>query len=291
MINGMPTIWEQSMRELNNKARDLEAELNFSSGIIATEDRHFTRGFDETQNCPTHGNYTSIGLTCQFSDRVVERRSRCPDCISDEINQVGGQIQDIRIKRLTAEAHISPRFEHCNFDNYQPVNEKAASNLEVCKSYATHWPQVKGSGTSLLLCGSCGTGKNHLAVAMTKQIINEHQDSVLLTSVMRITRAIKRTWQKDSENTEDDIYHLYSSLDLLIIDEVGVQFGSEAEKLILFEIINTRYENFRPTILISNLTVSELTDVIGERIVDRMSEGGGATLVFNWDSFRKDGAA
>ncbi|EOU9990927.1 hypothetical protein ACOI0Q_004938, partial [Yersinia enterocolitica] len=114
------------MRELNNKARDLEAELNFSSGIIATEDRHFTRGFDETQNCPTHGNYTSIGLTCQFSDRVVERRSRCPDCISDEINQVGRQIQDMRIKRLTAEAHISPRFEHCNFDNYQPVNEKAA---------------------------------------------------------------------------------------------------------------------------------------------------------------------
>ncbi|OVZ73122.1 ATP-binding protein [Yersinia intermedia] len=138
------------------------------------------------------------------------------------------------------------------------------------------------------MCGSCGTGKNHLAVAMTKQIINEHQDSVLLTSVMRITRAIKRTWQKDAEDTEDDIYHLYSSLDLLIIDEVGVQFGSEAEKLILFEIINTRYENFKPTILISNLTISELAVIVGDRIVDRMTEGGGATLVFDWDSFRKD---
>ncbi|MFV8797286.1 ATP-binding protein [Yersinia enterocolitica] len=290
MINGMPTIWEQSMRELNNKARDLETELSFSSGIIAFEDRHFAHGFDETKNCLAHGDYLSVGLTCQFADRVVERRSRCPVCITDEINQVNGQIKDAQIMQLIAEAHISPRFEHCDFNNYQPVNDKAASNLEVCKSYVSHWPQVKESGTSLLLCGSCGTGKNHLAVAMTRQIIAEHQNSVLLTSVMRITRAIKRTWQKDAENTEDDIYHLYSTLDLLIIDEVGVQFGSEAEKLILFEIINTRYENFRPTILISNLTVSELSDVIGERIVDRMSEGGGATLVFNWDSFRKEAA-
>ena len=41
--------------------------------------------------------------------------------------------------------------------------------------------------------------------------------------------------------------------DLLILDEVGVQFGSETEKMILFEIINGRYEQLKPTIVISNL--------------------------------------
>ena len=40
--------------------------------------------------------------------------------------------------------------------------------------------------------------------------------------------------------------------DLLILDEVGVQFGSETEKMILFEIINGRYEQLKPTIVISN---------------------------------------
>ena len=76
------------------------------------------------------------------------------------------------------------------------------------------------------------------------------------------------------------------SPDLLILDEVGVQFGSDAEKLILFEIINTRYQDMKPTILISNLTLVELGKYIGERVVDRMREGGGAILSFDWDSYR-----
>ena len=77
----------------------------------------------------------------------------------------------------------------------------------------------------------------------------------------------------------------------MIIDEVGVQFGSEAEKLIMFEIINTRYERMKPTILISNQTKEELAAFIGERVLDRMSDGGGCTLSFTWDSYRSKGAA
>ncbi len=69
-----------------------------------------------------------------------------------------------------------------------------------------------------------------------------------------------------------------------------MQFGSEAEKLILFEIINTRYEKMKPTILISNLPLEELSAFIGERVIDRMSDGG-CTLAFTWDSYRSRGAA
>ena len=78
----------------------------------------------------------------------------------------------------------------------------------------------------------------------------------------------------------------YASLDLLIIDEVGVQFGSASELAILQEIINARYESVLPTILISNLTFEQLKDSIGERIVDRVTNGGRNRLAFNWESFR-----
>ncbi|EDH5493481.1 AAA family ATPase, partial [Salmonella enterica subsp. enterica serovar Java] len=82
----------------------------------------------------------------------------------------------------------------------------------------------------------------------------------------------------------------FASLDLLIIDEVGVQFGSASELAILQEIVNVRYENVLPTILISNLTFEQLKDTIGERIVDRVTNGGRNRLAFNWESFRgKDG--
>ena len=71
---------------------------------------------------------------------------------------------------------------------------------------------------------------------------------------MRLTRAVKNCWRNDSEKTADDAIEHYASLDLLIVDEVGVQFGSAAEMAILQEIINARYEGILPTILISNLS-------------------------------------
>ncbi|MDN6682437.1 MAG: ATP-binding protein, partial [Enterobacterales bacterium] len=47
----------------------------------------------------------------------------------------------------------------------------------------------------------------------------------------------------------------------------------------------------RPTILISNLTREELVTFIGERVLDRMSDGGGCTLAFTWESYRSKRAA
>ncbi len=88
---------------------------------------------------------------------------------------------------------------------------------------------------------------------MAKHIIRNHLASVEITDVMRLTRAVKNCWRNDSEKTADEVIEHYASLDLLIIDEVGVQFGSAAEMAILQEIINARYESILPTILISNL--------------------------------------
>ncbi|HBH7937850.1 TPA: ATP-binding protein, partial [Escherichia coli] len=48
----------------------------------------------------------------------------------------------------------------------------------------------------------------------------------------------------------------------------------------------TRYERMKPTILISNQSKDELSAFIGERVIDRMNDGGGCTLAFTWDSYR-----
>ncbi|HBD0204319.1 TPA: ATP-binding protein, partial [Escherichia coli] len=104
--------------------------------------------------------------------------------------------------------------------------------------------------------------------------------SVEITDVMRLTRAVKNCWRNDSEKTADEVIERYASMDLLIIDEVGVQFGSAAEMAILQEIINARYESILPTILISNLSPEELWAFISPRIADRITDGGR-----NWLSF------
>ena len=98
-------------------------------------------------------------------------------------------------------------------------------------------------------------------------------------------RRIKATWNPNSSETDSKVYQHLKDIPLLVIDEIGVQFGSSTEKMIFTEVINERYNAIHPTVLIGNLTIQECTEALGERIMDRFREGGHA-LAFTWSSHR-----
>ena len=67
--------------------------------------------------------------------------------------------------------------------------------------------------------------------------------------------------------TEDKAIKSFLDPDLLIIDEVGVQRGTEAERFILTEVIGQRYENMRPMVVMGNCTEAEIMNHLGDRLV------------------------
>ncbi|MDF9909587.1 UNVERIFIED_ORG: DNA replication protein DnaC [Pantoea brenneri] len=255
--------------------------------------------FEEIQAvCDKHGAFQQRCKKANLLTRVLETKSECPACLSEKLAKLEAdeaasekRWKQSQIDRMIGDLQLPERFAGATLDNYQPVNDDAARCLKLCKAYAAKWPERLKQGGGLVMCGKPGTGKNHLALAIAKHVINEHQNSALFTTALRIARLFKSTWSKNSERTEAEVIRIYTDPELLIIDEVGVQFGSEAEKLILFEIINTRYERMMPTILISNLPKDELAAFIGERVIDRMNDGGGCTLAFTWESYRSRGVA
>lgn len=248
-----------------------------------------------TETCEKHGKFECrTRIYTGSAIKIPPRPSRCPGCLSDELIRLQGdriRIDEAARKRniesLLDSLSIPARFESCTLQNYEPVNDDARRALRVCEAYASRWPERLQKGGGLVMCGKPGTGKNHLALAIARHVITEHQSSAVFTTALKIAREYKSTWSKGSTRTEDDVIRYFTRPDLLIIDEVGVQFGSDAEKLIMFEIINTRYERMKPTILISNQTKDELAAFIGERVIDRMNDGGGCTLSFTWDSYRE----
>lgn len=228
--------------------------------------------------CLKHGKVlSSDGKTCHL----------CEDERLQAIAQTNAAAarRAARMKSIVYHSGIPPRFRTKTFDGFVAEDEKQRRVLRICKAYADRFDERYAAGGGMVMCGSPGTGKTHLACAIGNQLL-ELGRSVLFVSVLGAVRSVKETWRPDSGVSERSAIERFFEPDLLVLDEVGVQFGSEAERIVLYDIINGRYERVQPTILISNLPESDLGGYLTDRLVDRMAEGGGVTLAFDWPSKR-----
>jgi DNA replication protein DnaC len=239
------------------------------------------------ETCEKHGDYEAKPWQ-GFGGRTFY--TSCPECDAELKAAQEQEEKAAKERQYYARlscSGISKRFINCTFDGYKPVSEKAASVFLAIQSYHDQFQKIKDTGTSMMMCGRPGTGKTHLANAMAISLINQGTPVTYTTSFKMMAR-IKATYNKfDTKETESMVIDALTRVELLIIDEVGVQFGSEAEKVLFYQVINGRYDNVLPTVLISNLNSRELEQFIGERCYDRLKEGAGAVLSFDWGSYRK----
>jgi DNA replication protein DnaC len=189
---------------------------------------------------------------------------------------------EARLKRSC----IPPRFEQKSFADYLPQNPTAATIHRKCLAYAEQFPAMARQGTGIILCGHAGTGKTHLACAIANHVMAVHDRSAVYVQAAQAIRTVKETYAKGSGRSEQEALRWFTIPDLLILDEIGVQFGTDFERNILFEMVNARYEELKPTILISNLAMDGLMAYAGERVVDRMKENGGKLFTLEWQSYR-----
>ena len=228
---------------------------------------------------------------------IGDHWTECPKCMI-EIRDAETKKQIERDKQAALEreqrkwmskikgAAIPERFKDRTLDSYIAKTTGQKDALAFAKEYAENFDQVLKTGRSCIFVGKPGTGKTHLAIGIALSIM-QHQQSALFVTVQRLIRRVKDSWYT-KEETESEVIDAYASPDLLILDEVGVQFGSEFEKQVLFDVLNERYENLKPSILLSNIPSEQLSDYLGERVTDRLRENKGRMIGFNWDSYRKN---
>jgi DNA replication protein DnaC len=144
-------------------------------------------------------------------------------------------------------------------------------------------------GKGLWLTGPPGTGKTTLAMLVSKTAL-ERGFSVAIYSLPKLLARIRRTYDTDRhEEPYLEFFERLTSVDLLHVDDLGVEKRSDWVLEQLYALINERYESQRSVLVTTNLEVAELEDQIGQRTVSRLSEMCEAVPLFGDD--RRFGAA
>jgi DNA replication protein DnaC len=235
-----------------------------------------------TASCPEHGEYESKNLF-----RAIW--STCPTCSARKDAEIHAQQERERKERaeqnhraMLADARIPARFIGQTFDTFVADTNPKRHALTLARDYAENFEEHSKRGGVLIFAGKPGTGKSHLAGAILQAVLTP---DVRYITCMDLIRMVRETWRKDSEKSETQVLRYLERLDLLVIDEVGMQYGTEGEQTILFDVLDRRYREVRPMVLLTNQNRDGFKSFVGDRIYDRLVETS-RWVPFDWESFR-----
>lgn len=231
--------------------------------------------------CPQHGTPVQRS-TIQTLGVALSFDSGCHSCEREAAEKERREEQR-GFEHAQAVAAIPARYRTASLASFPAL----APGQDFVLHHAHAFIETSGSGsTGLILLGSLGTGKTHIACAILNAFLRRGLSGRYMTTTQAI-RLVTETRQFKSQKTEQQVLSELWAPHLLVLDEVSLQDGGDREFRILTEIVSGRYDRRRPTILIDNVTVKEFTHLVGERIVDRFREGG-KVLPFDWPSLRHE---
>jgi len=251
---------------LNPNVREVEQQCNKHGAYVAKQFKLTNTGGWLGGHCPT--------CQAEATERELEQKRKADEFKAQQ-----------RIEQLLQRSGIPKRFQERTLQGYEVSVEGQAKAHRVCAWFVDTWHERIQAGTCLIFSGQPGTGKTHLATAIANDVIRLGYSAVFCT-VGDAIRSIQATYDRDATVTTTQALDALVAPSLLVLDEVQVQTGSDHDKRVMFDVINKRYENMRSTIIISNLAPEPLKEYLGDRILDRMREGGGKMLSFDWGSHR-----
>src|SRR5882672_2334187 len=156
-----------------------------------------------------------------------------------------------RAEAMVAAARIPKRYEHCELSNFEfegPQLHLAPARMAACR-FVEEYPVDK---TGLMLVGTIGTGKTHLAVGTAKVLIREKGIPCLFYDYRELLKEIQNSYNSSVQATELGLLKPVFDAEVLVLDELGAVRPSEWVWDTVSLILNTRYNDNRTTIITTN---------------------------------------
>ena len=266
------------------RLRDIEAELS----ATAAELIHTVAAGGETAAAVRRVREKNLSLQeeragllrfLNLPENYLEPPFFCQDC--KDSGYVGRRmckclqrlLREEKLRRLNSASSLSlSSFESFQLDYYPTAQERSGVSprarmeeiLGVCRRFAAGFDAYDGK--NLLLLGATGLGKTHLSLAIAADVIARGY-SVVYGSVQDLfRRAEAERFSKEGGDTLDELL----ACDLLILDDLGAEFVTSFTTSTLYNLVNTRLNRKKATIISTNLPLKELNALYADRIVSRL---------------------
>jgi DNA replication protein DnaC len=231
-----------------------------------------------TGHCTTHGT----------ADMLTRRGAAwtCPVCLDTALK---AESDAITLAQRNADrmsgARIPTKYTGARFAASTDAQRAVLQTVQGFRDFILG----QRNWAALVMAGKTGTGKTLVACQLAQSLIIRAALSVRYITAMGIVSEIQATYGRDGKSEESEIAR-FARYDVLIIDEIDALPDRENGKLLLTEIINRRYNDNKPVIVISNQPLAKLANFVGDRVHSRLYENS-FPCDFSWEDFRRAGAA
>jgi len=206
-----------------------------------------------------------LGASLEIAARFPVVGHWCAECYTVWLNERKTALWD-QAQRDHALRSIPADLWPATWENFDPSPDRAA--FEAAYRWAKH------PGGFLVLWGTSGNGKSHLAAAAVRQVV-KNQDvlrwnrTVEFIKVPVLIDRLRRSQRREESSVVDD----YTNIPNLILDDIGAERSTEFALEQLYLLIDGRLAKKRPTLFTCNLHPKEVAEKIGERLASRIFMG------------------
>jgi DNA replication protein DnaC len=160
-----------------------------------------------------------------------------------------------RAERRIAEARIPQRYANCTLENYDTHFPSADPSLKIAllqaRNFVKTYP-LETDGKGLMLTGSIGVGKTHLAIGILQSLIAERGARGLFYDYRDLLKEVQNSYDRNNSLNEREVLAPVFEAEVLVLDELGAAKPTEWVWDTVAHILNTRYNDRRTTIITTN---------------------------------------
>lgn len=243
--------------------------------------QHLKEQDSEPYHCPVCGRFVPLKeVNLPWGKSYVQPKCECD--VQREmarLNMLRDAERKDRIEKYFRFSTIGDRFDSYTFDRFV-VRQGTEEAYKMAREFAERFDEQE---LGLFIYGDPGNGKSHLAGAIA-HYLHEKEYTVVFQSMPMLLQRIRATFNKNNQESEQEIMNILTTTKLLVIDDLGAERVSGWVLDVIFRIIDTRYLKALKTVVTSNLKPTELMKHLAEdnndpkavlnakRIIDRLIE-------------------